>query len=324
MRLWAIAALIAGIVLAVFLTFYFGLSGVLQAAGQVGWGGFAFICVAGIGVQIWLCTAWYVLMSPHGVPWRVLLFARQLRDSVSDILPFTQLGGIVIGARASILGGTPAHLAFAGTIVDVTTELVGQIAFITLGLLIGISQLRASNVMAPYANGLILSTTLLIPMALTFVALQRRGSRLAETIAGRFLPGAVRHTEAFSRALDSFYKQPLRILLSSTIHLIGWIASGAWIWLIMRLIGADVDILSAIAIESLVGALRSAAVFIPASVGVQEAGYAVLAPVFGMAPEIGLAVSLIKRGRDIAVGVPILLAWQAMEGKRAFAELEPL
>jgi len=30
-------------------------------------------------------------------------------------------------------------------------------------------------------------------------------------------------------------------------------------------------------------------------------------------------VSLLKRARDIAVGVPILLIWQAMEGQRALA-----
>jgi hypothetical protein len=33
----------------------------------------------------------------------------------------------------------------------------------------------------------------------------------------------------------------------------------------------------------------------------------------------GLAVSLLKRARDIAVGVPILLMWQAAEGRRALA-----
>jgi hypothetical protein len=28
-------------------------------------------------------------------------------------------------------------------------------------------------------------------------------------------------------------------------------------------------------------------------------------------------VSLLKRARDIAIGAPVLLAWQAMEGSRA-------
>ncbi len=322
MKLWAVATLIAGIALAIALAYYIGFADVLRAAGEIGWGGFALICIAGIGVEVVLATAWYALMSAHKVRWDALLFARQLRDTVSDILPFTVVGGMVIGARAAILGGAPARFAFAGMMVDVTTELVGQIAFLTLGLLIGINELRADPTLAPYVSGLIVTTALLIPMAAAFVVLQRRGSRFAETIAERLLPRAVSHTKAFSHALDGFYKQPARLLLSSLLHLAAWIASGAWIWLIMRLVGAPMDIFSAIAIESLAGALRSATAFVPANAGVQEVGYAVLAPVFGVGPEIGLAVSLLKRARDIAIGVPVLLLWQAIEGKRAFKGIE--
>jgi uncharacterized membrane protein YbhN (UPF0104 family) len=85
----------------------------------------------------------------------------------------------------------------------------------------------------------------------------------------------------------------------------------------VRLIGGHISIFSAIAIEALLAALRSATVFVPASIGVQEAGYAALMPLFGLGPEIGLAVSLLRRARDVAVGVPVLLAWQAMESRRA-------
>ena len=88
----------------------------------------------------------------------------------------------------------------------------------------------------------------------------------------------------------------------------------------MRLIGHRIDFFSALAIEALLAALRSATVFVPAAIGVQEAGYAALMPLFGLGPEVGLAVSLLKRARDIVVGVPVLLAWQAVEGRRALAE----
>jgi hypothetical protein len=35
--------------------------------------------------------------------------------------------------------------------------------------------------------------------------------------------------------------------------------------------------------------------------------------------EIGLAVSLLKRARDIAIGIPIVLIWQTLEGRRVLA-----
>jgi hypothetical protein len=86
------------------------------------------------------------------------------------------------------------------------------------------------------------------------------------------------------------------------------------------LIGVRIGLLPVVAIESLVCAARSAAVFIPNALGVQEAAYAVLAPLFGVGAEFGLAVSLLKRARDIALGVPILLIWHAVEGQRALAK----
>ena len=104
---------------------------------------------------------------------------------------------------------------------------------------------------------------------------------------------------------------------SSTIHLLSWIPSAGLIWLSVRLIGARLDFFSCIAIEALLAALRSVTIFIPASIGVQEAGYAALMPLFGLGPEVGLAVSLLRRARDVVVGVPVLLAWQALEGRRA-------
>ncbi len=318
MKIGATVALLAGLALAIFLVVHIGIGPVVDAIGKVGWGGFAIIVLFGLVVVSCLGTGWYALLSDKAA-WPVFVAARQLRDSASDLLPFTQIGGIVIGARAVILGGVAPPRAFASAVVDVTTELMAQIAFIILGLMLGIAQLRANVAMAPYANGLILGTALLIPGIIVFVVLQRRGSYMAEKLAGRFLPAAVHHTAAFTRALHELYANPLRLVMSSTMHLISWIASGVWLWIVMRMIGAHVDVFSAIVIESLLGALRSITVFIPSSIGVQEAGYAALAPVFGMAPEIGLAVSLLKRARDIVIGLPVLLLWQAVEGKRAFA-----
>jgi glycosyltransferase 2 family protein len=316
MKIWTVVALLAGLALAVFLITQVGIGQVLEAASRVGWGGFALICIAGLPTIACLGGAWYALLAGRGAGWPILALGRQIRDSSSDLLPFTQVGGMVIGARIAALGGVPAATAYASMMVDVTTELMGQIAFIVLGLLLGLTALRASPAMAPYADAMVICTALMVPAAAAFILLQRKGTGLAEKLAGKLLPAAVHHTAAFSQALHGFYENPLRLAISATLHLTGWIVSGLWIWLIFRLLGADIDVFSAIVIEALLGALRSATVFIPSAIGVQEAGYAALAPVFGIGPEIGLAVSLLKRGRDVAVGIPALLVWQAIEGRR--------
>jgi uncharacterized membrane protein YbhN (UPF0104 family) len=140
------------------------------------------------------------------------------------------------------------------------------------------------------------------------------GSRIAE----RFLqvPKLGRGTTAFREALHHLYRQRARIALSAGLHFFGWCASGLWLWVVFQVLGKPIAPTSAIAIQSLLEALRSATVFIPAAVGIQEAGYAALGALFGFAPETGVAISLLRRARDIAVGVPVLLAWQAVEARR--------
>ena len=47
-----------------------------------------------------------------------------------------------------------------------------------------------------------------------------------------------------------------------------------------------------------------------------------LAPLFGLPAEMGVAVSLLKRAREIVLGVPALIYWQTVEGRRAFSDVE--
>jgi hypothetical protein len=44
---------------------------------------------------------------------------------------------------------------------------------------------------------------------------------------------------------------------------------------------------------------------------------ALLGAVFGVTPEAALALSLLRRARDLAIGIPALLAWQTVEAMRS-------
>jgi glycosyltransferase 2 family protein len=321
MKIGVIAAALIGLALAIWLLLHIGVGQVFAAIGAVGISGFVLVVGYGLFVVVLLGTAWSVLVPGHGLRnLATFIIGRQTRDSAGDVLPFSQLGGIVIGARAVILRGIHPPLAFASAITDVTTELMAQIVFILIGIGLCIAQLRASAATAPYVDGLILGTLLLVPGIATFVFLQQRGATFAQTLAARFLPAALKHTAAFSEAMREMYASPARLAASSTLHLLCWILSCGTTWLCVRLIGFHIDFFSAIAIEALLAALRSATIFVPASIGIQEAGYAALMPLFGLGPEVGLAVSLIKRARDIVVGVPVLLSWQVFEGRHALAK----
>lgn len=317
-RIVIVAAL--GLALTLYLVLYVGLGPVISAAATAGWGGFTILCLYSLGLFLALGAAWYVLLpdSSRAGLW-VFVRARMVRDAAAEVLPFSQLGGIALGTRAAILYGVSSSLAFASMIVDVTTEMLAQIAFISLGVVILIGHAPRTSLAASLTTIFVVGLVLAAIAGALFLALQRYGHRMTGRLAARFLPRAAGATAAISAALDAIYRTRARVGLSAALHFAGWIASAIGTWIAFRLIGAQVDLESVMAIESLVYAMRSAAAFVPNALGVQEAAYAVLAPLFGVGSEIGLAVSLLKRARDIAVGVPILLMWQAQEGQRAVA-----
>jgi putative membrane protein len=314
-RIVIVAAL--GLALALYFVAYVGLGAVFSAAVAVGWGGFAILGLCALGLFPLLGAAWTVLLPGSSLAnLKALVWARMVRDAATDILPFSQIGGIVLGARAATVHGVSPPLAFGSMIVDVTTELLAQIAYIALGLLI-MSAAPQSSAAAPLTRIFVVGLVLAAAAGIVFLALQRQGHALTLKLAARLLPRAVATAAAVGDALDSIYGSRVRVGLSAALHLVGWIAGAVGTFIAFRLMGARVNFASVMAIESLICATRSAAVFVPNALGVQEAAYAVLSPLFGVGADIGLAVSLLKRARDIAIGVPTLLIWQAVEGRRA-------
>ena len=307
-----------GIALALYLLGYVGWRAVLAAALAIGWGGFAALCLCSLGLFLVLGAAWFVL-QPRDSPYGAWLFvrARMVRDSASEVLPFSQLGGIALGVRAAVLQGVPSQFACASMIVDVTTELLAQIAYAALGITILIARVPRSSTVASLTSVSLTGLALATVAAGLFLAVQRHGQRLAVRVAASLLRGAEQVASGVNAGLDAIYRSPARIAASVALHLGAWLLGALAVWLAFRLIGARIDVPAVIALESLVYAIRSAAALVPNALGVQEAAYAFLAPLFGVSAELALAVSVLKRAREIAVGVPVLLLWQAAEGRHA-------
>lgn len=318
MKLRVVIVALLGLALAIYLVAYTGIGAVFSAAAAVGLGGFGLLCLYALALFVVLGCAWHVLLpesSPANL--RVFLWARMVRDAATDVLPFSQLGGIVLGARAAILHGVSDAMVYAATIVDVTAEMLAQIAYVALGVLILDLRAPPASFAQSLVKALLIGMVCAVAAAGIFLALQRHGHRVIEKFTARVLPGALLRTMAVSTALDSIYRSRARVGAAIVLHFVGWVASAIGVWIAFRLIGMRVDLKSVLALESLVSAIRSTAVFIPHALGAQEAAYTVLSPLFGIGAEFGLAVSVLKRARDLAVGIPILLIWQAIEGRSA-------
>jgi putative membrane protein len=305
---------VLGVLLATLLIGWFDVGRVMATALSVGWGGFGLVCAWQIVIFAVLGLAWETVTSrgtEHPV-W-VFIWGRMVRDASANLLPFSQLGGFVFGARAVTLHGVAWPTAAASTVVDVTAEFLAQLAFTAIGLVILL--LRAPN--STFAQPAELGLGLAVAAAAVFVLVQRGGgkvfARIGHRIAGRWLTAAQDGMQAVRTQLAEAYRQPARLAIGWALHLAGWIATGVAGWIAYRLVGAPIDLEAALAIEALLSALAAAAFLVPVNAGVQEAGYAGLGAIFGVPPEVSLSVSLIRRARDLVVGLPILLIWQFVE-----------
>ena len=318
-RLHLLIVALLGLALIGYLLTHIGLRAVLAAAASIGPGGFGVVCAMAFVVFAVLGPAWYVLLPRATHPsLRVLIWGRMVRDAASEALPFSQVGGMVLGVRATGLFGMPTRLTVASMIVDVTTELVGQLLYVGFGLWLLATYGAQSAAAATLERSILIGIAVMTVCGIGFLAMQRRGlGWLSDKLAGRVFPASAAYMSGVAADLQAIHRSPWRLVASACIHFCAWNAAALATWVAFRLIGQHVTVSAVIALESLVYAARSLAFFVPNALGVQEAAYAVLAPLVGIGQEFALAVSLLRRARDIAVGIPILLVYQFLEGRRA-------
>lgn len=314
MRLVSILAAAAGLALLGLLVVHFGAESVTRSALGVGWRGFGAICLIHSALMAIMGIAWWVLVPEPG-PW-IFIWGRLIRDSGSELLPFSQVGGYVLGARAVALAGVPGTIGGGSTIVDVSLEFIAQIAFTMLGLLWLIRLRPDTDVVIPVAVGLaiasILGTGLLIAQRRGFGLLDRFAATLGRQWTVRTAAGAA----ALHAAIAAIYRRRAGVWASFALHLGCWIAATVEAWLALRFAGAPLGFGVLLVIESLLYAVRSVAFAVPNAVGVQEGAYILLGQSFGLTPEMALALSLLKRARDLALGAPALAVWQLLETGR--------
>jgi putative membrane protein len=319
-KVGVVIALLAGLAAAVYLVWAIGFEPVFAAVARAGFGGLALLVVYALFVFVVLAAAWMCLLPfDHRRAPKQFYLGRLVRDSIAEISPFSPVGGMVAAARLMILDGMSAGYAAASVAADATTEAMAQVAFLAFGIALGVAHFQRLASDAPLTEAMTATLLLALPCIAALIVLQKKGANFAQRIAARFFP-QVREGASFRDAIHELYDSPPRLAASSALHLLAWVGSGGGTYIAFRLVGARIAMLDALALEALLCTLRSIAAFVPAAIGVQEAGYAMLAPLFGLPAELGLAVSLLKRAREIVIGVPALIYWQSVESRRMFAK----
>jgi glycosyltransferase 2 family protein len=312
----SIALAVLGLLAGTVLVGWFGFDRVVDAVLSVGWGGFGLLIAWQLLLFAVLAAAWSIIAGRPDIALGVFFWGRMVRDSATTCLPFSPVGGFVLGTRAITLLGVSWPLATASLVVDVTAEVLAQMVFALVGLCILIAHDPYTPLAQPIAIGIGIAVA---AMAGFIWAQQGAGAifdKLGRRIAGHWFDDAQERVAVLQDEIGLIYGRTLRLALGAFIHLLGWIGTAIGTWIGFNLLGVEIDIEDAIAIEALLHAVLAVAFLVPGYAGVQEAAYAGLGMLFGVPPDVALGMSLLRRAKDLAIGVPVLLIWQFLEVRR--------
>jgi len=309
----AIWLLTAGVLLFIAVLVSQGLTAVFATLAVAGWG--LLLLAVLHGVPLVLDAGSIRVLFEAGRlrrPLSASILARWVGESANSFLPAGPIGGPVVMARHLALRGMPISEAAASVTVSTTLQALAQVAFALLGVLVLLAQ---ASTMARHAIWLPLSLAggVLVFCLAGFYWTQRRGlygklMRAAARLAGRSdWSQWVDQAHSIDSAVHEAYGRRGPTVASFGLSLIGWIVGTAEVYLILLLLNSPVGWSEALLLESLGQAIRAAGFAIPGSLGVQEGGYLLLAPLAGLRPETALALSLAKRAREVVLGVPGLL-----------------
>jgi putative membrane protein len=303
-------ALIIGVVAMGGAVVYAGAGAVAQAVATLRISGLAALVLVHVPIIALMGFAWWFASGadPPASQWR-FVWARFVRDGAGELLPTLQVGGVVFGLRALGRGRTITVGAVSATI-DGVIELIAKLPYVLAALLTLLA-------LAPQPR---LTRLLFLALATTgvFVAVvlcTRRSLAawlqwIVRAISARW-PGMLSVDAGLGQhdvqaCFDRILSQRGRLWWGFALHLSCWCLGTAEVWFAFRLLGIDLNLLQALAIDGTVVALRTFALMVPAAAGVQEASYLLAAAVFGIPAPVAIAASFARRARDLVLGVATL------------------
>ncbi len=316
MRSYAYAAALGGLALMTTLIAYQGASLVLNALTTVG-SGLALVILFHLIPLSLDALAWRALLRPPGRPaFSHFLKIRWIKESINNLLPVAQVGGRLVAVRLLVRNGLASDIAGASIVLELTVSVLTQVVYTLLGIALLISLTQERQMVGTALGGLLITSLGIAG----FIYAQHQGvfAVLADRLA-RFLDGdrwlsLVGGAKRLDAAVIASYRRPTALGACAVGQLLSWVLGAGEVWLALYFMGQPATLAEAMVIECLGQAVRSAAFGVPGAWGVQEGGYMLVGALFGLSPQTGLAVSLVKRIRELVVGLPGLVAWQAIEG----------
>jgi putative membrane protein len=306
-------ALSAGVLLFVAVLASQNFGAVLATLSHAGWG-LPFVAlfhllpliVDAAAIVVLFTGAWTRKAAADG------LLARWVGESANSLMPAGQLGGPVLMARFLARRGMAMDEAAAAITVSTTMQTFAQIMFAMVGVFLLGAEAGHLSENALRTSALIASAFLAVQVG-GFYWMQRRGifTKLIGAVTRlwgkRDWSKMMTQAQAIDLKVQDTYNRGAAVASCLLLNLVGWFVGVGEVYLIAWLLGTPVSWTHALLLESVGQAIRGAGFAIPGALGVQEGGYLLLAPLAGLPPNAGVALSLAKRSRELLLGIPGLI-----------------
>jgi putative membrane protein len=271
-------------------------------------------------------AGWLVLIpKQHRVRLSSSFFLHWLCESINNLLPTPRVGGDIVLVRVAALWGMPLRIATAAIIVDVTIGVVTRVILVVTAAILLVAATGRTDLARPALITVMIGTL----AAAGFYAVQRIGifrwgarlaSRLVKAPGGGWL---VQGGETLDQAIRVLYARRLGVAGCYLFWALSWIIASGELWIALRALASPSSFTTAVILESAALAIRGAAFLVPGALGVQEGGFILLGNLLGVPSEIALALSLVRRVRELGLGIPGLAAWQLVESRHLWRSRRP-
>ena len=289
---------------------YAGTGAVARAVESLRISGLLLLAVLHLPIVVLMGFAWWEVAGddPPASHWR-FAWARFVRDAAGEILPFLQLGGLLFGVRALGRGRAIIVGAVSATI-DGVVELTAKLPYALAALLTLLALAPQSHLARLLAAALAMTGVCVAILLFVRRSLGASLQAMARAVSARW-PGLISPEDdsggrAAQACFDSILSQHRRLWLGFALHLGCWFLGAAEAWVIFRLLGVELTLLQALAVDGTVVGLRTFGWMVPAALGIQEGSYLLASAVFGVPPAAAIAASFVRRARDLVLGAAIL------------------
>jgi putative membrane protein len=263
--------------------------------------------------------AWWVLFPRSERPrLRRIYWMRWIGESVSTLVPSAAVGGDIVRARLAAISGTPIATVAGTVLVDLTLGVFTQAAFTLLGVVLLVNATGQKKFVGPTLIGTIVG----VAAVFGFYFVQRRGmfrflarmiAKLANSPEWQSL---VQSGETLDQTVRSLYARRRAVIACCGWTILSLVLNSGEIFIALWALNLHATVINAIILQSMVLTIRSVAFPVPGGLGVQESGYVLVGNLLGIPGETAFALSLIARVRELGFGIPGLIAWQLIEGRR--------